>query len=177
MGKKWGSNANIHIGDIFYYCGDYTWGYYQVVALKGKTQVVLHAIGMEWYINEGIGEDSPLFWRKKRRRPLPGWFLGRNDGFPVYSHRKKDKEFLEYVDELTAWVLPDVAGTGDNYLRIVGWLGRYGSIDFIQEFPKDWEPWTPEQIKLLEEYEQAKDERYKKLWEGDEDPPWPEYPL
>ena len=67
MGKKRGSNEDIRIGGIFE-CWDGPdmlqpdSDYYQVVALRGKTQVVLRPLQMETYINEGIAEDSPLHW-------------------------------------------------------------------------------------------------------------------
>lgn len=65
MGRKWGSNESIRIGDIFECISVLSsWArpeYYQVVALRGRTQVMLHAIRSETYINEGIAEDSPLY--------------------------------------------------------------------------------------------------------------------
>jgi len=49
MGSKWGSNEDIHIGDIFQcwfgpYVGQPDSDYYQVAALRGRTQVVLRPL-------------------------------------------------------------------------------------------------------------------------------------
>ena len=51
MGSKWGSNEGIRIGDIFAcWCGPYVdrpeTNYYQVTALRGRTQVVLRPLRM-----------------------------------------------------------------------------------------------------------------------------------
>jgi len=75
MGNKWGSNEGIRTGDIFgCWYGPYVVrpdsDYYQVAALRGKTQVVLRPLRMETYINEGIEKDSPLYWLRERKRPV-----------------------------------------------------------------------------------------------------------
>ena len=84
MGNKWGSNEGIRVGDIFEclrgpYLGDPDSDYYQVAALRGKTQVALRPLRTERYINEGVEEDSPLSLFRERTRPLPGQFLTADD--------------------------------------------------------------------------------------------------
>lgn len=68
MGKKWGSNKGIHVGDVFScYRGIHDHlEYYQVVGLRGQTQGVLHAIRSETYIQEGISEDGPMRYHRTR---------------------------------------------------------------------------------------------------------------
>ena len=111
MGKKWGSNEDIRIGDVFE-CWDGPdmlqpdSDYYQVVALRGKTQVVLRPLQMETYINEGIAEDSPLHWRRERKRPLPGRFMTA-EHLTALVRYERGKEIRRTGEEVTAWVLPD----------------------------------------------------------------------
>ena len=83
MGKKWGSNEDIHIGGIFCCYADSWPEYYQVTALRGRTQVILHAVRSEIYINEGIAESSSLYWRRERTWPLTGQLL-RTRPWPLY---------------------------------------------------------------------------------------------
>lgn len=122
MAQKWGSNENIHIGDIFHVSDLYDdWRlYYQVTALRGRTQVILHAIQEETYFQEGISEDSPLYWHRKRVRPLLGQFLPMDKPFVTYGLWERG-QYMEFTQELvTAWVLPDLQIDGRTRLRAVG---------------------------------------------------------
>ena len=61
MGSKWGSNEGIRIGDIFAcWCGPYVdrpeTNYYQVTALRGRTQVVLRPLRIH------LAVQSSLTW-------------------------------------------------------------------------------------------------------------------
>lgn len=178
MGRKWGSNEGIHIGDIFKCVWELgTWyreEYYQVVALRGRTQVVLHAVHSETYINEGIAEDSSL--RRERTRPLPGQFM-RADEMPevppIRMYEKQGKLILDAGERVTAWVSLERMPTGRLLLREVGNLGCY----FIQGKPRDWELWDAETIQKLEEYAHQADEVLRRHDKGETDVPWPEYPL
>ena len=162
MGRKWGSNKDIHIGDIFSsedYGTNCRREYYQVVALRGRTQVVLRAIHSETYINESIAEDSPLFWRRERSRPLPGQFIDEDDGWPVHSCWKGDKEIIDNWQTVTAWVLPCLAYGERPILREIGEISRrVGGFTYTLELPEDWEPWDAEKIQVMEEYERKQDE-------------------
>ena len=179
MGKRWGSNEDIHIGDIFNCEGLIPRpDYYQVVALRGKTQVVLHAIHSETYINDGIAEDSPL--SRKRTRPMPGQFM-REDEMPgpgVYAYWKRDKEIRVIGEKVTAWVSLDRKPDGSPILLEVGELSRKFEIYYTLARPKDWEPWDEETIQKLEEYERARDEVFRERFlKGNKEVPWPEYPI
>ncbi len=176
MGKKWGSNEDIHIGDIFS-----SWGaepgrptYYQVTALRGSTQVVLRAIEEETLIQEEISEDSPLYYRRERTRPVPGKFL------PEVGIRElmyRGKIIRCFAETVTAWVCPERTSEDRPRVREIS-RGRRDIFIGDLVLPEDYAPWTPKQIRLLEEYEIAKSERARKwLLEGDKDSPWPECPL
>ena len=88
MGKKRLVTDGIRIRDIFD-CYSYTWlgvhGYYEVTAFRGRTLVVLREVKFERYTNRGISEDSELYWRRERTRPLPGQFLEGSDPFTVHA--------------------------------------------------------------------------------------------
>ena len=71
MGKKWPTNENIHIGDIFKHssydeCGSGC-SFYQVVGLRGKTLVELRGIRGESYVDE----SCQLGYGQVKVRPLP----------------------------------------------------------------------------------------------------------
>ena len=125
MSKKWGSNEGIRIGDIFWcWCGPYVGqpdsDYYQIVALRGKTQVVLRPLRMETYINDGIEKDSPLYWLRERKRPLPGQFMTA-DELVAMARYERGKEIRRTGEEVTAWVLPDKTVEGRLLLQEVRW--------------------------------------------------------
>lgn len=150
MGQKWGSNEGIHIGDIFecMYCpyleqpGS---DYYQVVALRGRTQVVLRPLRTEKYINERIEEGSPLYWLRDRRcRPLPGQFMTGEELITNVRY-ERGKEIRRTGVEVTAWVLPKRNVEGRLQLQEVQWRSLY-----ILAPPEDWE-WDEDTIKELEE--------------------------
>lgn len=149
MGKKRGSNEDIRIGGIFE-CWDGPdmlqpdSDYYQVVALRGKTQVVLRPLQMEIYINEGIAEDSPLHWRRERKRPLPGHVMTAKHLTALVRY-ERGKEIRRTGEEVTAWVL-DHAIEGRPQLQEVRWRVIYSLA-----LPEDWAPWDVETIKQLEE--------------------------
>lgn len=153
MGKKWGSNEGIHIGDIFE-CWEYLpdSDYYQVAALRGKAQVVLRPIHTEKYINEGIEKGSPLYWRRERKRPLPGQFMT----LIPRARDERGKRILRTGEEVTAWVLPDRTVEGRFALQEVHWRSQY-----TLALPEDWEPWDAEKIKKLEEEARAEEEAMK----------------
>lgn len=179
MGKKWGSNQDIHIGDIFI-CQEPASSnrpkYYQVTALRGSTQVALRAINSESYIQEEISEDGPLWHWRRRDRPVPGSFMKEGD-FGFYKFKYRGKERLLNGESVTAWVLPTRAEEDRPRLQEVGYFGQKWGIWYERALPKDWEPLTPEQIKALEEYERACDEVHIRHMKGDEESPWPEYPI
>lgn len=160
--RNGGSNENIHVGDIFHcWNSDYTcYDYYQVTALRGKTQVVLRAIKMETYINEGIAEDSPLYWRRKGWRPLPGQFWPLDKPVIRYGFWVRGKYIDVTPEEVTAWVMPEQFFTeGRPRLQAVGlaWK-KLGRIWFELGLPEDWEPWDAEMIRKLEEHERQEEE-------------------
>lgn len=181
MGRKWGSNEDIHVGDIFDCIASASPfarpDYYQVVALKGRTQVVLHAIHSETYINEGISEDSPLSRYRKRDRPLPGQFMREDEMREIREYRKQGKLIRFAGERVTAWVSPDRAGNGRLLLYEVGEIGRGLGVYYTLAEPKDWEPWDAEAIRKLEEYERAYNEVLREHLNGNKEVPWPEYPL
>ncbi len=186
MGKKWGSNEGIQIGDVFRCSRPFFFApagaeraeHYQVTALKGKTQVVLHAIHTESYINEGIAEDSLLYDKRKRTRPVLGQFLTEDDEEVTYGVRVEidGKEVRFHRAEVTAWVLFRPEQTPDHSFRLkeVGWENR---IFYDQARPKDWEPWDAEMIRKLEEYYRQQDEALTRYLHGEKDVPSPEYPI
>ena len=155
MGKKWGSNEDIHVGDIFR-CNDTGMifsgrpEYYQVVALRGKTQVVLHAVRSETYTQEGISEDGPMHYHRTRIRPLIGQFMAREDMWEICEFEVRGKRIRVTGEEVTAWVQPDRWPDGSPQLWEMGPGGwRLGYIyDLVR--PEDWEPWDLETAKRLE---------------------------
>ena len=179
MGKKWGSNEDIHIGDIFrcWTVNSFRPDYYQVVSLRGRTQVILRAIQSETYINEGIDDYSLLFLHRERTRPLPGRFADENEGWPVHGYRKGDREILVTWQTVTAWVHPCRTSEGRPQLQEVGEFSRRLGITYSLELPKDWEPWDAETIQKLEEYERQRNEVCARHLKGETDVPWPEYPI
>ena len=161
MGKKWGSNEDIRVGDIFrsddiyWSCGRPT--YYQVVALRGKTQVVLHAIRSETYTQEGISEDGPLYFYRTRTRPLLGQFMAKEEMWETHEFEVRGKRVRITGEEVTAWVQPDRRPDGRPWLREVGpgWsrLGYYYDL----ERPENWEPWDIETARRMEAEEYAEE--------------------
>lgn len=155
MNHKWGSNEDIHVGDIFR-CEN-VWispsgrpEYYQVVALRGKTQVVLHAVWSETYTQEGISEDGPMHYYRTRTRPLPGQFMAREDMWEIRAFWKGDKCIEVSGEEVTAWIQPDRWPDGSPQLREMGPGGwKWGYIYELVR-PEDWEPWDVETAKRLE---------------------------
>ena len=146
MGKKRLVTEGIRIGDIFD-CYSYTWlgvhGYYEVTAFRGRTLAVLREVKTERYINRGISEDSALYWRRERVRPLPGQFLEPPDDDPYVGNM------------LTAWVecwYKDAQGW--DRCRLRGY-GKHKDFFLDLAYPEDWAEWTPEEIKALEEAERA----------------------
>lgn len=169
MAQKWGSNEDIHIGDIFQ--SEEAWSlyslYYQVTALRGKTQVVLHAIDSERYINELIQEDSPLYWRRKQERPLPGQFLDEGE-LGVYGFQQRGKWIRLTQERVTAWVLPDPVFGDRLQLRAVGLPWKKWGLCFYSLRPEDWEPWDAETIRRMEEEDRAEHEELRKRLLGKE---------
>ena len=180
MVRKWGSNENIRIGDIFTYddfirnYDSFRREYYQVVALRGRTQVVLRAIRSETYINEDIAEGSPLFWRRERSRPLPGQFIDEDKEWPVHSCWKGDKEIIDNWQTVTAWVRPCLAYGERPMLREISEFSRKTGIvfEYILELPEDWEPWDAEKIQVMEEYERKQDEDRAHAIQKYREEPW-----
>ena len=167
MGSKWGSNEGIRIGDIFWcWCGPYAdqpaSDYYQVVALRGKTQVVLRPLRTERYINEGIEEGSPLHWNREQERPLPGQFLTASELIAMARY-ERGKEIMRTGEEVTAWVLPERTVEGRLLLQEVRW----GST-FSLAHPEDWEPWDAETIQRLEEETLQEREDFARSFLGEE---------
>lgn len=176
MGKKWGSNQDIHAGDIFCCWTDGWPTYYQVTALRGRTQVILHAVRSETYINEGIAEDSPLYWHRKRTRPLAGQLLPADETIAfVFWERGKPVRVAQ--EEVTAWVLPCRSVDDRPQLQVMGIAGKRMHVTFTMGQPEDWEPWDAEMIRKLEEYARQKNEVFMKHLEGDKEKSWPEYPI
>lgn len=167
MSKKWGSNEDIRIGDIFWcWCGPYAGqpdsDYYQIVALRGKTQVVLRPLRMETYINDGIEKDRPLYWLRERKRPLPGQFMTA-DELVARARYERGKEIRRAGEEVTAWILPDKTVEGRLLLQEVRW----GAI-FSLARPEDWEPWDAETIRRMEEEELQEREDFAKRYMSEE---------
>jgi len=170
MGKKWGRNEGIHIGDVFYCWGPPAFAlcseraeYYQVIALRGKTQVVLRALRSEPYINENIREGSSL-WRiyRERRRPLHGQFMAEGE-LEATPFMVNGKLILTPGWEVTAWVLPFKSPEGRYQLAEVGCRKGVG---FSMEYPEDWEPWDAETVKRLEEEARAEEGRFLRKLEA-----------
>lgn len=167
MGSEWGSNKNIHIGDIFYallgpYGGDNDSDYYQVVALQGKTQVVLRPLRTERYINKGIEQDSPLSSFRERTRPLPGQFLTADDVIVMVRY-ERGREIRRTGLEVTAWVLPNRTVEGRVRLQEVRWRST-----FSLAHPEDWEPWDAETVKQLEEEVRQEREEFARRFLGED---------
>lgn len=167
MGNKWGSNEGIRVGDIFEclcgpYLGDPDSDYYQVAALRGRTQVALRPLRTERYINEGIEGDSPLSLFRERTRPLPGQFLTADD-VSARVRYERGREIRRTGLEVTAWVLPNRTVEGRVQLQEVRW----GS-GFSQSFPEDWAPWNAETIRQMEEKTLQEREDYARRLMGEE---------
>lgn len=150
MGSKWGSNEGIRVGDFFEclcgpYLGDPDSDYYQVAALRGRTQVALRPLRTERYINEGIEEGSHLSLFRERTRPLPGQFLTASELIAMARY-ERGKEIMRTGEEVIAWVLPYKTAEGRVQLQEVRW----GST-FSLAHPEDWAPWDAETIQRLEE--------------------------
>lgn len=114
MGSKWGSNEGIRIGDIFAcWCGPYVdrpeTNYYQVTALRGRTQVVLRPLRME------------------QGRPLPGQFMTAGELVTLvrYEH---GKEIRRIGEEVIAWVLPYKTVEGEFLLNEVRWRSVFSQV-------------------------------------------------
>ena len=150
MRKKWGSNEGIHVGDIFEcwagpYGGKPDSDYYQVTALRGKTQVLLRPLRTERYIQEGIDEGSLLSLFRERKRPLPGQFM-TGDELTAMVRYERGKEIRRTGIEVAAWVLTDRTVEGRQMLQEVHWRCQYSF-----SLPEDWEPWGAETVKRMEE--------------------------
>ena len=149
MGQKWGRNEGIHIGDIFEclngpYLSNPDSDYYQVVALRGKTQVVLRPLRTEKYINERIEKDCPLYWCREQKRPLPGQFLTEDEVVPM-ARQECGKEIPRTGVEVTAWVQPYRTVENSPCLQEVRWKSS-----FVLVRPEDWE-WDEDTIKKFVE--------------------------
>ena len=167
MGNKWGSNEDIRVDDIFEcLCGPYLGNpdsaYYQVAALRGRSQVALRPLRTERYINEGIGEDSPLSLFRERTRPLPGQFLTADDVSAMVRY-ECGREIRRTGLEVTAWVLPNRTAEG----RVQLWEVRWGS-GFRQSLPEDWVPWDAETVRQLEEAILQEREDFARRFLGEE---------
>lgn len=107
MGNKWGSNEGIRIGDIFEcLCGPYLGNpdsdYYQVAALRGRTQVALRPLRME------------------RNQPLPGQFMTAGELTAMVRY-ERGREIRRTGLKVTAWVLPNRTVEGRVQLQEVRW--------------------------------------------------------
>lgn len=167
MGSKWGSSEGIHVGDIFAcwagpYGGQPDSDYYQVTALRGKTQVVLRPLRTERYINKGIEQGSPLSLFRERTRPLPGQFLTADDVIVMVRY-ERGKEIRRTGLEVTAWVLPNRTMEGRVQLQEVRWRSA-----FSLTHPKDWEPWDAETVKQLEEAVHQEREDFARRFLGED---------
>lgn len=167
MGNKWGSNEGIRVGDIFEclrgpYLGNPDSDYYQVAALRGRTQVALRPLRTERYINESIEADSPLSLFRERTRPLPGQFLTADDVSAMVRY-ERGREIRRTGLEVTARVLPNRTAEGRVQLQEVRW----GS-GFRQSFPEDWAPWDAETIRQMEEKTLQEREDYARRLIGEE---------
>lgn len=136
MGSKWGSNEDIHIGDIFQcwfgpYVGQPDSDYYQVAALRGRTQVVLRPLRME------------------RNQPLPGQFMTAGE-LMARARYERGKEIRRTGEEVTAWVLPDRTVEGRLLLQEIYWKSSFSLAQ-----PEDWEPLDTETIRQMEAGEQT----------------------
>lgn len=106
-GWKWGSNEDIRIGDIFEcwggpYISPPDSNYYQVVARRGRTQVVLRPLRME------------------RNQPLPGQFMTAGELTAMVRY-ERGKEIRRTGEEVIAWVLPYKTVEGEFLLNEVRW--------------------------------------------------------
>ncbi len=149
MGSKWGSNKDIHIGDIFQcwfgpYVGQPDSNYYQVVALRGRTQVELWPLRME------------------RNRPLPGQFMTAGE-LTALVRDERGKEIRRTGEEVMAWVLPDKTVEGRLLLQEIHWKSSFSLAQ-----PEDWEPWDTETIKEMEEKDRQEKEDFARRFLGEE---------
>lgn len=146
---KWGSNEGIRIGDIYeYWYSPYIdqadSNYYQVVALRGRTQVVLRPLRME------------------QDRPLPGQFMTASELTPQVRY-ERGKEIRRTGEEVIAWVLPYKTAEGEFLLSEVRWRAVLSQV-----LPEDREPGDTEAIKQMEEeYLQARKELAQR-WLGEQ---------
>lgn len=174
MGKKWGRNEDIQIGDIFYDFSSFTpvpAEYYQVTALRGKTLVELHAIHSDGHFSEG-GHWVPT-------RPIPGCFMDRKyaEDFGVYAVQRRGQTVLTAREEITARVMPEKTAWGMPLLRELEHFGKYRlEYWFWQTLPQDWAPWDPKDLQMMKDYYAQCNEVYKKRSEGDLETPWPKNP-
>ena len=136
--------------------------YYQVVSLRGRTQVVLRPIRTEKYINEGIGEGSPIYWYREQNRPLPGQFMTASE-LIAFARYERGKEIRRTGEEVTAWVLPDRTVDGRLLLQEVRWHAAYSLA-----LPGDWEPWDAETVKQLEEEDLQARKELAQRWLGEQ---------
>lgn len=173
MNHKWGSNEDIHVGDIFR-CEN-VWmspsgrpEYYQVVALRGKTQVVLHAVRSETYTQEGISEDGPMHYYRTRTRPLPGQFMAEEEMWEIREFEVRGKRVRITGEEVTAWVEPNRWPDGRPQLREMGPGGWYLGYIYYLERPEEWEPWDLETAKRKEAERYAEEAALAKGEDG-----WP----
>ena len=167
MSKKWGSSEGIRIGDIFEcwfgpYAGQPDSDYYQVAALRGRTQVVLRPLRMETYINEGIEEGSPLYSLRERNRPLPGQFMTAGE-LTALVRDERGKEIRRTGEEVTAWVPPDRTVEGRLLLQEIHWKSSFSLAQ-----PEDWEPLDTETIQQMEEEYRQEKEDFARRFLGEE---------
>lgn len=173
MGKKWGRNEDIQIGDIFYDFSSLTpvpAEYYQVTALRGKTLVELRALHSDGYFSEG-GHWVPT-------RPIPGCFMDRKyaEDFGVYEVQRRGQTVRTAREEITARVMPEKTARGRLLLRELeyGWIRLEYWLEQI--LPEDWDPWDPEDLQMMKDYYTQWNEVSKKRSEGDLETPWPKHP-
>lgn len=167
MRKKWGSNEGIHVGDIFEcwagpYGGKPDSDYYQVTALRGKTQVLLRPLRTERYIQEGIDEGSLLSLFRERKRPLPRQFM-TGDELTAMVRYERGKEIRRTGIEVAAWVLTDRTVEGRQMLQEVHWRCQYSF-----SLPEDWEPWGAETVKRMEEEAHQERENFARRFLGED---------
>lgn len=154
MNHKWASNKGIQIGDI-YRC-DTFWGerpeYYEVTALRGRTQVVLHAIHSEEFAQEGIEEGSPLSLYRTRTRPLPGQFMRREEMWGVCEVMYRGRRVLLTGEEAVAWAVDEQRVEGRPYrLREVGPGWHLHGVLYNYCPPEEWRVWSLEEVRAMEE--------------------------
>lgn len=155
MDHKWGSNKGIQIGDIYRCEVSNCWRdrpeYYEVTALRGRTQVVLRAIRSEEFIQEGIAEGSPISFYRKRTRPLPGCFLRRDELLWYVELIYRGRKVAVGGEEATAWVMFGEQVEGRPcLLREVGAGWHVQGALYRYTPPEEWQPWSAEQIRAME---------------------------